>query len=47
MVQPFWALPILGAFKLKFQDIAPFCLVIATYYAIVVSICLLALPKLF
>ncbi|MGO9136597.1 MAG: short-chain fatty acid transporter [Syntrophales bacterium] len=47
MVQPFWALPILGAFKLKFQDIAPFCLIIATYYAIIVSICLLVLPKLF
>ena len=46
MVQPFWALPILGAFKLKFQDVAPFCLIIAAYFCIVMSICLFALPHI-
>jgi short-chain fatty acids transporter len=28
MVQPFWALPVLGAFKLKFRDILPYSFII-------------------
>ena len=44
MIQPFWALPILGAFKLKFQDILPFTFVIWIYCIATISISLLIWP---
>jgi short-chain fatty acids transporter len=47
MVQPFWALPILGAFKLKFQDILPYSLITALWMFLIVSAGLLLLPLIF
>ena len=31
MLQPFWALPLLGIAKLSIKDIYPYCVVIALY----------------
>jgi short-chain fatty acids transporter len=42
MIQPFWALPILGAFKLKFKDILPYTFMGFLWMFIVMSISLLA-----
>jgi short-chain fatty acids transporter len=43
-LQPFWALPVLGAFRLRFQDILPFGFVIFVWCLVVVSFGLLVLP---
>jgi len=47
LIQPFWALPILGAFGLKFQDVLPYSLLICAWSFIVISFGLLVLPLLF
>lgn len=44
MIQPFWALPVLGAFKLKFQDILPFTFVIWVFCMISITVSLLIWP---
>ncbi|MEA4837548.1 MAG: TIGR00366 family protein [Rhodospirillaceae bacterium] len=44
MIQPFWALPILGAYKVKFQDILPFTVIIWAYCITFFSITLLLWP---
>jgi short-chain fatty acids transporter len=47
LIQPFWALPTLGAFKLRFQDILPYSFLICCWSFIVISFGLLVLPLLF
>ncbi len=44
LIQPFWALPILGAFKLRFQDILPYGFMMLIWAGIVITFGLLALP---
>ena len=47
LIQPFWALPILGAYKLKFQDILPYGFIVMIWMFIVVTIALLYFPAWF
>lgn len=44
-LQPFWALPVLAAFRLRFQDILPYTFVIWLYAGIVSSIFFLLFPN--
>jgi short-chain fatty acids transporter len=44
-IQPFWALPVLGAFKVRFQDILPFTFAIWLYVGIITSIAFLLFPN--
>ncbi len=44
IIQPFWAIPLLGVAKLKFRDIMGFCIVIFVVYAILVSLGFYLLP---
>lgn len=46
LIQPFWALPILGAFKLRFQDILPYGLIMLVWAGVVITFGLLVLPVL-
>ena len=43
-LQPFWALPVLSAFRVRFQDILPFTFVIWLYAGIVSSVAFLVFP---
>ncbi len=43
-IQPFWALPYLAAYKLRFQDILPYTFVTFLYALIIGSIAFLAFP---
>lgn len=45
LIQPFWALPILAAFKVRFQDILPYTFVILIWSYIVISAFLLLWPN--
>lgn len=47
IIQPFWAIPLLGVAKLKFRDIMGFCIVIFLFYAIVSSLAFLLGPMIF
>lgn len=47
LIQPFWALPILGAYKLKFQDILPYGVIVMLFMFVVVTISLLYFPLWF
>lgn len=47
LIQPFWALPIMGAFKLGFQEILPYSFLACIWGFIVISFGLLVLPLLF
>ena len=47
MIQPFWALPILGAFKIKFKDILPYTFMGWSWMFIVMTISFFVLPKIF
>lgn len=42
LLQPFWALPILGAFRLTFRDILPYGLIICVWSVLIVSVTYLA-----
>jgi short-chain fatty acids transporter len=44
-LQPFWALPVLGAFKVRFQDILPYTFMIWLYAGIVSSVAFLIFPN--
>jgi short-chain fatty acids transporter len=44
-IQPFWALPFLAAYKLKFQDILPYTFAVFLYCLIVGSAVFLIFPK--
>ncbi len=45
LVQPFWALPTLAAFRVRFQDILPYTFVIWVWTFIVFSVMLLIFPN--
>ncbi len=44
-IQPFWALPVLGAFKVRFQDILPYTFLIWLYAGVISSIAFLLFPN--
>jgi len=44
-LQPFWALPVLAAFRVRFQDILPYTFMIWLYAGIVSSIAFLLFPR--
>lgn len=44
-LQPFWALPVCGAFKVRFQDMLPYTFMIWLYAGLVSSIAFLLFPK--
>ena len=46
IIQPFWAIPLLGVAKLNFRDIMGYCLMIFVPYVVIVTIALLILPHL-
>ncbi len=46
IIQPFWAIPLLGVAKLNFRDIMGFCLMIFIPYVIVITLALLIVPYL-
>lgn len=43
-LQPFWALPVLAAFKVRFQDIMPFTFIVWAWVGIVSTIMFLVFP---
>ena len=45
LIQPFWALPTLAAFKMRFQDILPYTFVVWVWTFIVYSAVLLLFPN--
>lgn len=47
IIQPFWAIPLLGVAKLNFRDIMGYCLVIFIPYVILVTIAFLLAPLFF
>jgi short-chain fatty acids transporter len=47
LIQPFWALPILAAFRIRFQDILRFTFIILIWVFMVVTVGLLILPKIY
>jgi len=47
MIQPFWALPILGAFRLKFKDILPYTFIGWLWMFIIMSLSFFVLPQIF
>lgn len=47
LIQPFWALPIMGAYKLPFKDILPYGFMVMIFMTIAVAVALLGLPLIF
>lgn len=47
VIQPFWAIPLLGVAKLGFRDIMGYCMVYFLFYMVLVSIGFLLLPYFF
>ncbi len=47
VIQPFWAIPLLGVAKLSFRDIMGYCMVYFLFYMVIISIGFLLLPVLF
>ena len=46
MIQPFWAIPLLGVAKLEFRDIMGYCLMFFAVYAVLVSVAFVVAPFL-
>jgi short-chain fatty acids transporter len=44
VIQPFWAIPLLGVAKLSFRDIMGYCMVYFLFYMVIISIAFLLLP---
>jgi short-chain fatty acids transporter len=44
VIQPFWAIPLLGVAKLGFRDIMGYCMIYFIFYMILVTILFLWLP---
>lgn len=44
LIQPFWALPFISAFRVRFQDILPYTFVIFIYAIVIASIAFLVFP---
>jgi short-chain fatty acids transporter len=47
VIQPFWAIPLLGVAKLGFRDIMGYCMIYFLFYMVIVSIGFLLLPYVF
>lgn len=47
IIQPFWAIPLLGVAKLGFRDIMGYCIMIFIPYVIVITIAFLLAPLFF
>jgi short-chain fatty acids transporter len=47
IIQPFWAIPLLGVAKLGFRDIMGYCMVYFLFYMILISIGFLLWPYIF
>lgn len=47
IIQPFWAIPLLGVAKLEFRDIMGYCLLYFVFYMIIISAAFLLLPVFF
>jgi short-chain fatty acids transporter len=47
VIQPFWAIPLLGVAKLGFRDIMGYCMVYFLFYMVIISIGFLLLPVFF
>ncbi len=46
IIQPFWAIPLLGVARLNFRDIMGYCLLIFIPYVVIITIALLIVPYL-
>jgi short-chain fatty acids transporter len=46
IIQPFWAIPLLGMAKLEFRDIMGYCLIFFAVYAVLVSLAFVLVPFL-
>lgn len=46
IIQPFWAIPLLGVARLEFRDLMGYCLLFFVAYAVVISIGFLVVPFL-
>lgn len=46
IIQPFWAIPLLGVAKLRFRDIMGFCMIIFLFYAVITSLAFYVGPML-
>jgi len=46
IIQPFWAIPLLGVAKLEFRDILGYCIIFFLAYAVLVSVAFLLVPYL-
>ncbi len=44
IIQPFWAIPLLGVARLEFRDIMGYCLLYFALYMVIVSVAFLLLP---
>ncbi len=47
VIQPFWAIPLLGVAKLGFRDIMGYCMIYFLFYMVIISIAFLLLPVFF
>ena len=47
IIQPFWAIPLLGVAKLGFRDIMGYCMIYFLFYMVVISIGFLLMPYFF
>jgi short-chain fatty acids transporter len=47
IIQPFWAIPLLGVAKLEFRDIMGYCLLYFAVYMVIISVAFLLLPVFF
>lgn len=47
VIQPFWAIPLLGVAKLGFRDIMGYGMICFIFYMILISIGFLLLPDIF
>ncbi len=47
VIQPFWAIPLLGVAKLGFRDIMGYCMIYFLFYMALISIAFLLLPYIF
>ncbi|MCX5835110.1 MAG: TIGR00366 family protein [Deltaproteobacteria bacterium] len=47
IIQPFWAIPLLGVAKLEFRDIMGYCMIYFLFYMVVISIAFWFMPYFF
>jgi len=47
VIQPFWAIPLLGVAKLGFRDIMGYCMIYFLFYMALISVGFLLMPYIF